>query len=370
MTALFIFGTLLDDDLRATVMGQAVAGQPAQLTDFVVERADGGDWPILVARPGGVADGLLLNLNDNALERAAFYEAAFGYVAEVMQIERQGQTTNAQVYRAPGGAGSGQAWSLVKWQTTHAPFTRRAAGEAMALFGTVSIENLQFRMPQIRIRAHSAERAAQSPAPTTLRHDSAAADVVIQKHTVPYQHFFEVGETTLTHALFNGGISAPMTRAGFRTGDAVTVLPYDPARDRVLLVEQFRYGPWLRGDPHPWHLEPIAGRIDPGEDAETSARREAQEEARITIGALHRIGAYYPSPGVLSEHLVSYVGVADLPDEATGVAGLDTEQEDIRSHILSFDAAMALIDTGEAATGPLLLSLLWLDRARERGVFA
>ncbi len=164
-------------------------------------------------------------------------------------------------------------------------------------------------------------------------------------------------------------MSEVVTRAGFVGGDAVTVLPYDPVRDRVLVIEQFRFGPYLRGDPRPWVLEPIAGRIDAGESPGDCAHREAWEEAGVVLHALEDIAAYYPSPGAYTEFLYSFIGLADLPDEAAGTGGVDYENEDIRAHVLSFDRLMELVSTGEAGCGPLVLSALWLqqNRARLRG---
>ncbi len=67
----------------------------------------------------------------------------------------------------------------------------------------------------------------------------------------------------------------------------------------------------------------------------------------------------------MTEYLYSYVGLADLPDNSAGSAGLASEAEDIRGHLLSFDALMEMLATGEAQNGPLILSALWLDRHRE-----
>ncbi len=83
----------------------------------------------------------------------------------------------------------------------------------------------------------------------------------------PMPHFFAVEEYDLSYRRFDGSFSKPVNRAAFVSGDAVTVLPYDPLRDRVLLIEQFRIGPMARGDAQPWLLEAIAGRVDPGEIA-------------------------------------------------------------------------------------------------------
>ena len=67
----------------------------------------------------------------------------------------------------------------------------------------------------------------------------------------------------------------------------------------------------------------------------------------------------------MTEYLLSYVGLADLPDDVAGIGGLAAEAEDIRSHILSFDALMDLVGSGEADNGPLILTALWLARHRD-----
>jgi nudix-type nucleoside diphosphatase (YffH/AdpP family) len=115
---------------------------------------------------------------------------------------------------------------------------------------------------------------------------------------------------------FDGDAQRDVRRAVFRVTDAATVLPYDPVRDRILLLEQLRFGPLAQGDPAPWLLEPVAGLIDAGETPEETARREAAEEAGLVIGDLHFVARYYPSPGGVSQVLYSYIGLADLPDEA------------------------------------------------------
>jgi nudix-type nucleoside diphosphatase (YffH/AdpP family) len=157
-----------------------------------------------------------------------------------------------------------------------------------------------------------------------------------------------------------------LTRELFVVGDAVTVLPYDPARDRVLVIEQFRMGPFGRGDPLPWQLEAIAGRIDPGETPEDAARREAVEEAGLLLGTLEKVAEYYPTPGAVAEYLFSYVALCDLPDGVDGVFGAEEEAEDIKGHLLSFDRLVEVMAAGEIGNAPLLLTVLWLQRERGR----
>lgn len=207
-------------------------------------------------------------------------------------------------------------------------------------------------------------RAAQ-PVPARLRRQPDATDVEIVSRSEPYARFFAVEEQDLRFRRFDGQMSAPVRRAAFISGDAVTVLPYDPVRDRVLVVEQFRFAPHARGDANPWQLEAIAGRIDPGETPEEAAIREGQEEAGLRLDRLVPIAGYYPSPGAFAEYLYTYLALVDLPDSAAGLFGLACEAEDIRAHLVSFDQLMALCASGEIGNAPLLLSALWLARHRD-----
>jgi nudix-type nucleoside diphosphatase (YffH/AdpP family) len=373
MDPLFVFGTLRHGPLRAAVAGGAVPARPARLAGHAVARALAPDgtpqpFPMLVARPGAWAEGLLLRPTPDQRARLDAYEALFDYRIEAAVVQVAGAEVPAALYRPPpGGWRPGPDWDLTAWARDWAALRTRAAAEVMALWPEHGLAAMAARYPMIEVAAASALRAAADPAPAALRRRPAPGDVTTTATRRPYARFFGVQEDDLVFRRFDGGASRVVTRAGFVMGDAVTVLPWDPVRDRVLLVEQFRYAPWLRGDPNPWSLEPIAGRIDPGETPQAAARREAAEEARLALGELHLVGRYYPSPGAVTEYLISYVAEADLPDSAAGVAGLAAEAEDIRAHVIPFERLMALVATGEAANGPLLVSALWLAARRAAG---
>jgi ADP-ribose pyrophosphatase len=239
-----------------------------------------------------------------------------------------------------------------------------AAQDVMALFGQASAEAVFVRRGSILVRAASRVRAQNDPSCTGARHAAQPQDLNEVAWRQPYGKFFAMEEVDIGWRRFDGQMTAPITRAVFVSGDAVTVLPYDPVRDRVLVVEQFRAGPYARGDRQPWQIEAIAGRIDPDETPEMAARREAVEEAGLTLGSMHRVAGYYPSPGAVTEYLYSYVSLVDLPDGAAGVFGLAEEQEDIRGHILGFDRLMEMVASGEIANAPLILTAYWLAQAR------
>lgn len=227
---------------------------------------------------------------------------------------------------------------------------------------------LRARLPAMAGRAASRLRGALAPAAT----DAPGADrVQVQRLGLGYAAFFAVEDYLLTHPRFDGSRTPPLTRAVFVSGDACVVLPYDAARDRVLLVEQFRCGPFARGDAAPWTLETIAGRVDAGEAPEDCARREAAEEAGLALGAMIALPEYYPSPGAVTEYIYSYIAQADLPDDLPRRGGLADEHEDIRLHLVALSDAMAMLDRGAIRNAPLHIALmtLWRDREAIRARF-
>lgn len=95
-----------------------------------------------------------------------------------------------------------------------------------------------------------------------------------------------------------------LSRELFVRHDAVCVLPYDPQRDRVVLIEQFRVGALGKVD-NPWLIELVAGLIDKDEAPDEVARREAVEEAGLELADLWPVTRYFPSPGAATSAYTS-----------------------------------------------------------------
>ena len=183
---------------------------------------------------------------------------------------------------------------------------------------------------------------------------------------VVYKGFFSVEEHDLSYRKFNNQQSSILTRSALISSDAVIVLPYDPVNDRILLIEQFRCGPYVKGDKNPWVLEPIAGLIDEGETPESAGIREAEEEAHLEIKRLELVARSYPSPGISTEFFHQYIGIVELLDKSDLIAGLSSENEDIRSHIFEYEQFFEMIERGKVNVGPLILLGLWLSKNRTR----
>ncbi|HCG9219371.1 TPA: ADP-ribose diphosphatase [Vibrio parahaemolyticus] len=180
---------------------------------------------------------------------------------------------------------------------------------------------------------------------------------IISKESV-FEGFFKMVKYRFKHKLFAGGWSDVVEREMFERGHAVAMLPYDPITDQVVIIEQIRIG--ALEHEHPWQLEIVAGMIDRDESAEEVIRREAEEEAGITVGRVASVTSYYPSSGGCSEKLDVFVGEVDA-SKAHGIHGLDYEDEDIRVHVLSREQAYQWVKDGRFENGASIIALQWLQ---------
>lgn len=366
-THVFLFGTLRHAPLLRRVAGRELEPRPAHLTGARVEVAQLGDWPVLVDAPGEAAEGLLLALDAETLGRLDYYEAVFGYRRAQVTVLAEGEQIAAQVWRPEHvETGRGVVWDISRWATDWAALTELAADDIIRRFGRQPASEVAAIHHVIRSRAAAVLRTQRWQRPARIGSRMSPADVGILRRTHPYDGFFGVEEIFARHRRFDGTEQPEVKRAVFRVTDAATVLPYDPVRDRVLFVEQLRFGPLAQGDPSPWLLEPVAGLIDAGETPEEAAHRETAEEAGLALEDLHFVSRYYPSPGGVSQVLYSYVGIADLSDDTAKLGGHDDEDEDIMGHVVAFEDAMRLLELGDLVNAPAIISLQWLAVHRDR----
>jgi ADP-ribose pyrophosphatase len=188
-------------------------------------------------------------------------------------------------------------------------------------------------------------------------------DVEILEKQESFRGWYRLNTYRLRHRLHAGGMGKPIQRELLERGHSVAVLPYDPARDAVVLIEQFRIGAYIGGDPA-WLVEAVAGIVEPNETPEEVARREAIEEANCTITDLAFVGKHYVSPGGTSEHCHVFIGRCDSTGLG-GVHGLADEGEDIRVFVVPFSEAKAMRETGRILAGPAVIAMLWLELQRD-----
>ncbi|AIR63924.1 ADP-ribose diphosphatase [Cedecea neteri] len=187
----------------------------------------------------------------------------------------------------------------------------------------------------------------------------AKKDVEIIARETLYRGFFSLDLYRFRHRLFNGEMSDEVRREIFERGHAAVLLPYDPVRDEVVLIEQIRIAAWDTSET-PWLLEMIAGMIEEGESVEDVARREAVEEAGLVVGRTKPVLSYLASPGGTSERLSILVGEVDAT-QANGIHGLVEENEDIRVHVVSREQAYQCVEEGSIDNAATVIALQWLQ---------
>ncbi|MCP1453909.1 MULTISPECIES: NUDIX domain-containing protein [Pseudomonas] len=200
--------------------------------------------------------------------------------------------------------------------------------------------------------------------------NAAPSTVDIVKRESCFQGFYKLDRVHLRHELFAGGMSREISRELFVRHDAVCVLPYDPQRDEVVLIEQFRVGAMDKGA-NPWLVELVAGLIDKDEQPEEVAHREAQEEAGLAFAALWPMTKYFPSPGGSDEFVHLYLGRCDSVG-AGGLHGLEEEAEDIRVKVWAFEDALQAVRDGRICNAASIIALQWLalNRDEVRGLWS
>jgi ADP-ribose pyrophosphatase len=186
-----------------------------------------------------------------------------------------------------------------------------------------------------------------------------ADDVRILEQEEAWSGHFYLRRLHLQHRLFAGGWSETLAREVFDRGDAVGVLPWDPVRDELIMLEQFRPGA-MRGDDSPWMLELVAGVVEVGESDTDVALRETREEAGLEVQQLEPVACFYPSAGACSEQVRLFVGRVDSAG-AGGLHGCAEEAEDIQVHVLPRQQVLDWLQAGRINNGHTLIALQWLQ---------
>lgn len=186
---------------------------------------------------------------------------------------------------------------------------------------------------------------------------------LLDRQTV-FQGYFRIDQLVFKHETFAGGWTGSFKRELFERGHAAAVLPYDPDRDEVVLIEQFRVGAYENCD-NPWLLEVVAGVIEAGETAQQVAHRESLEEAGCQLRQLESITNYFVSPGGTSERTHLFCAAVDSSN-VSGLHGLADEFEDIKVHVVSRERALQMIADGSICSAAPIIALQWLQLNLER----
>ena len=172
-----------------------------------------------------------------------------------------------------------------------------------------------------------------------------------------YSGFFKMNEITIKYKKYDGSWSNSINRELFGGAQVSAVLPYDPIKKEIVLIQQFRPGTIAKNLGN-YLDEIVAGIIDPGEDPQTTAKRECLEETGCEVKKLLPIQGYFPAPG--SSESFYYLFLAEI-DTFVGerIRGLKTENEDILVKSYKINEVKSMLNNGKILNGLTLIALQW-----------
>jgi nudix-type nucleoside diphosphatase (YffH/AdpP family) len=103
-------------------------------------------------------------------------------------------------------------------------------------------------------------------------------------------------------------------------------------------------------------IEACAGLLDDN-DAETTARKETEEELGYRLRHIERVFDVFMSPGSVTERLVFFVAAYNASDRISDGGGHEGEGEDIEVLEMTLDHALDLVHKSEIVDAKTIMLL-------------
>jgi len=172
-----------------------------------------------------------------------------------------------------------------------------------------------------------------------------------------YKGFFEMNELSFIHQKYDGTWSNEIKREIFKGYQVASILPYDPIKREIILIQQFRPGAIFRHKDS-YLFEIVAGIIDKNENPEQTAMRECLEETGCKVKKILPIQSYFVSPGSSESYYYLYLGETES-FEGKRLKGLENENEDILVSSFKVDQVKKMLNDRIIINSLTLIALQW-----------
>ena len=179
---------------------------------------------------------------------------------------------------------------------------------------------------------------------------------IISKKNI-HNGFFKMNEVTLKYKKYDGSWTDNIKRELFGGAQVAAVLPFDPIKKEIVLIQQFRIGTIFQTNDN-YLNEIVAGNIDNEETPEKAAKRECFEETGCEIKKLLPIQSFFPAPGSSESFYHLFLGEIET-FKGTKIMGMENENEDILVKSYKLDEVMKMIKEGKIINGLTLVALQW-----------
>ena len=172
-----------------------------------------------------------------------------------------------------------------------------------------------------------------------------------------YSGFFSLNKYEFIHEKHNGDWTNTVEREIFSGAHVATLIPYDPIKKEIILIQQFRAGIISRYDKD-YLYEIVAGIIDDNESPQKTAKRECFEETGCVVKKIIPIQEYFPAPGSSESYYHLFLGEIDT-FEGEKFKGLESENEDILVKSFKIDEIRKMLRDKKIKNGLTLIALQW-----------
>ena len=172
-----------------------------------------------------------------------------------------------------------------------------------------------------------------------------------------YDGFFKMKKIILKYKKYDGTWTDKIRRELFGGAQVSAVLPYDPIKKEIVLIQQFRPGTISKNFDN-YLNEIVAGIIDNSEKPEDAAKRECFEETGCIVKKLIPIQGYFPAPGSSESFYHLFLGEIET-FRGTRILGSENENEDIKVQSFKTTEVREKMQNGEILNGLTLFALQW-----------
>jgi len=172
-----------------------------------------------------------------------------------------------------------------------------------------------------------------------------------------YSGFFNLNKYEFIHEKHDGDWTDKVEREIFSGAHVSTLLPYDPIKKEIILIQQFRAGVLSRYD-NDYLYEIVAGIIDENEKPEETAKRECLEETGCEVKKIIPIQAYFPAPASSESYYHLFLGEINSFD-GERIKGLEDENEDILVKSFKIENVRNMLKEKKIKNGLTLIALQW-----------
>jgi len=179
--------------------------------------------------------------------------------------------------------------------------------------------------------------------------------VKILKTEILSDNWYTLNKITYEKISSNGSVQT-QSREAYDRGNGATILLYNQDLKTVILTRQFRLPTYINGNSEGMLIETCAGLLD-NDNPEECIKRETEEETGYKISKVEKVFESYMSPGSVTEILHFFIAEYSKEMKTTDGGGLEEEGEDIEVLELSFEDALAMIDSGEIKDAKTIMLL-------------